>query len=70
MDMTISFLTGVSKHFKQSLFFKSFATCGSLKRYATYCGKTKRHFMVRVSEHMGVSARTGKKIKSTKQYVW
>ena len=26
----------------------------------------KRHFKVRVSEHMGVSARTGKNIKSTK----
>ena len=33
---------------------------------ATYYGKTKRHFKVRVSEHMGVSARTGKKIKCTK----
>ena len=33
---------------------------------ATYYGKTKRHFKVRVSEHMGVSARTGKNIKSTK----
>ena len=33
---------------------------------ATYYGKTKRHSKVRVSEHMGVSARTGKNIKSTK----
>ena len=33
---------------------------------ATYYGKTKRHFEVRVSEHMGVYARTGKNIKSTK----
>ena len=33
---------------------------------ATYNGKTKRHFQVRVSEHMGVSARTDKNIKSTK----
>ena len=33
---------------------------------ATYYGKTKRHFKVHVSEHMGVSARTGKNIKSTK----
>ena len=70
MHMTISFLTGVSKHFKQSLSLKSSAKCSSLKRYATYCGQTKRHFKVRVSEHMGVYAHTGKKIKSTKQYVW
>ena len=33
---------------------------------ATYYGKTKRHFKVRVSEHMGVSACTDKNIKSTK----
>ena len=33
---------------------------------ATYYDKTKHHFKVRVSEHMGVSARTGKNIKSTK----
>ena len=33
---------------------------------ATYYGKTKRHFRVRVSEDMGVSTRTGKNIKSTK----
>ena len=33
---------------------------------ATYYGKTKHHFKIHVSEHMGVSARTGKNIKSTK----
>ena len=33
---------------------------------ATCYGKTKRHIKVRVSEHMGVSAHTGKNIKSTK----
>ena len=33
---------------------------------AAYYGKTKRHFKVCVSEHMGVSARTGKNTKSTK----
>ena len=33
---------------------------------ATCYGKTKHQFKVRVSEHMGVSARTGKNIKSTK----
>ena len=32
----------------------------------TYYDKTKRQFKVHVSEHMGVSARTGKNIKSTK----
>ena len=32
----------------------------------TYYGKTKRHFKVRVFEHMRVSARTGKNIKSVK----
>ena len=31
---------------------------------ATYYGKTKCCFKVRVSEHMGVSARTDKNIKS------
>ena len=30
----------------------------------TYIGKTKRHFKVRVSEHMGVSPLTGKVLKS------
>ena len=33
---------------------------------ATCYDEIKRHFNVRVSEHMGVSARTGKNIKSTK----
>ena len=33
---------------------------------ATFYGKTKRHFKVHVSEHMGASAHTGKNIKSTK----
>ena len=33
---------------------------------ATYYGKTKHPFKVHVSEHMRVSARTGKHIKSTK----
>ena len=35
---------------------------------ATYYGKTKCHFKVRVSEHMGVSACTGKNIKYTKNF--
>ena len=33
---------------------------------ATCYGKTKHHIKVRVSGHMGVSAHTGKNIKSTK----
>ena len=33
---------------------------------ATYYGRTKRRFKVRVSEHRRVSASTGKNIKSTK----
>ena len=33
---------------------------------ASYYGKIKRPFKVRVSEHIGVSARTSKNIKSTK----
>ena len=33
---------------------------------ASFYGKTKRHQKVRVSGHMGVSTRTGKKIKSNK----
>ena len=33
---------------------------------ATYYGQIKCHFKVCVSEHMGVSARTGKNIKSIK----
>ena len=32
---------------------------------ATYYGKTKRHFKVRLSKHMEISARTDKNIKST-----
>ena len=30
---------------------------------ATYYGKTKRHFKVRMCEHLGISALTGKRIK-------
>ena len=36
---------------------------------ATYYGETKRYFKVRVSEHMGVSPRTGKSIKSIKNSI-
>ena len=37
--------------------------------YGIYYGKTKRHFKARVSEHIGVSARTVKNINSTKNFV-
>ena len=30
---------------------------------ATYYGKTKRHFKIRMWEHIGVSALTGKRVK-------
>ena len=35
--------------------------CGSCN--ATYYGKTKRHFKIRICEHLGVSALTGKRVK-------
>ena len=38
-------------------------TCGSCN--ASYTGKTFRHMKVRVSEHQGVSPRTGKHLKGT-----
>ena len=38
-------------------------TCGSCN--ASYIGKTFRHMKVRVSEHQGISARTGKHFKGT-----
>ena len=37
--------------------------CGSCT--ASYYGKTYRHMKVRVSEHQGVSPRTGKRVKGT-----
>ena len=39
------------------------SSCGSCT--ASYIGKTYRHFKVRVSEHQGVSPRTGKPVKGT-----
>ena len=39
-----------------------FACCGC---NATYYGKTKRHFKVRYSDHNGLSALTGKRIKAS-----
>ena len=38
-------------------------TCGSCN--ASYIGKTFRHMKVRVSEHQGISPRTGKHLKGT-----
>ena len=35
--------------------------CGGCN--ATYYGKTKRHFKIRMCEHLGVSALTGKRVK-------
>ena len=37
--------------------------CGSCT--ASYYGKTSRHMKVRISEHQGVSPRTGKRVKGT-----
>ena len=37
-----------------------FQCCGS---NATYYGKTKRHFKVKMCEHSGISALTGKRVK-------
>ena len=52
----------ISKEIRSLLCYKF--QCNSCN--ATCYDKTKRHFKVRVSEHMGVSARTGKNTKSTK----
>ena len=44
----------------QSLLLYLF-TCSSCN--ATYVGKTKRHNKIRMCEHLGVSSKTGKKLK-------
>ena len=44
----------------QSLILYKF-TCSSCN--ATYIGKTKRHFKMRMCEHLGISSKTGKKLK-------
>ena len=41
--------------------------CGSCN--ATFYGKTKHHFKVRMCEHLGISALTGKRVKSDDDYV-
>ena len=54
-----------SKEMRSSLFCKfQRSSCN-----ATCYGKTKRHFKGRISEHMRVSARASKNIKSTKHLV-
>ena len=51
----------VPEALRSSLIYKF--SCGSCT--ASYIGKTYRHFKVRVSEHQGVSPRTGKPVKGT-----
>ena len=41
--------------------------CGGCN--ATYNGKTKRHFKVRMCEHLAVSSRTGKRAKGDNDFV-
>ena len=62
LSSKFTFKDKISKEMRSLLCYKF--QCSSCN--ATYYGKTKRHFKVRVSEHMGVSARTGKNIKCTK----
>ena len=57
-----TFKDKISKEMRPLLCYKF--QCSSCN--TTYYSKTKRHFKAHVSEHMGVSARTGKNIKSTK----
>ena len=62
LSSKFTFKDKISKEMRSLLCYKF--QCSSCN--ATYYGKTKRHFKVRVSEHMGVSACTDKNIKSTK----
>ena len=62
LSSKFTFKGEISKEMRSLLCYQfQYSSCN-----ATYYGKTKPHFKVRVSEHMGVSARTGKNIKSTK----
>ena len=57
-----AFKDRISKEMRSLLCYKfQYSSCN-----ATCYGKIKLHFKIRVSEHMGVSARTGINIKSTK----
>ena len=60
LSSKFSFKNKISKELLFLICYK--LQCSSCN--ATYYGKTKYHFKVRVSEHRGVSARTGKNIKS------
>ena len=62
LSSKFTFKDKISKEMRSLLCYKF--QCSSCN--ATYYGKTKRLFKVRVSKHMGVSARTGKNITSTK----
>ena len=64
LSSKFTFKDKISKEMRSLICYKF--QCSSYN--ATYYGKTKRHSKVRVSEHMGVSARTGKNIKSTKKF--
>ena len=60
MDLSLSKAFDTINH---ELLAAKLASCGSCT--ASYIGKTYRHFKVRVSEHQGVSPRTGKPVKGT-----
>ena len=62
LSSKFSFKDKISKEMRSLLCYKFH--CSSCN--ATYYGKTKRHFKVRVSANMGISACTGKNIKSPK----
>ena len=55
------FKDSVHETLQSNLIYKF--SCGSCT--ASYIGKTYRDFKVRVSEHQGISARTGKPVKGT-----
>ena len=57
--MTITFKNKIPSFLRSGIVYKF--QCGSCN--ATYYGKTKRHFKVRMCEHLGISALTGKRVK-------
>ena len=59
----LSFKDKIPLHIRSFVMYKY--TCGSCN--ATYIGKTKRHFKVRMCEHLGISYRTGKPLKYDKR---
>ena len=58
-----SFKDRIPKSILSGLVYKF--TCSDCN--VTYYGKTKRHFKVRISEHLGVSPLTGKRVKPSHQ---